>query len=326
MKYIVGYDGGGTKTHIGIFTLDGTLVYESLGLGSNHAASDGAMAHSVIESLLEAGLKALKIKRSDIAYIYLGLSGADTPGDYAKIDKMCAAIFKDIPYSFDNDAWIIMRSGLDKPYGAVAISGTGTNAAAINKQGEKTILRSLGYTLGIYGGGLDIAREGLHYAFRADELTYKETILKSMILKHFSKETMDEVVKLFYPKQQITKQDYGTITGLVFEACEQHDEVACEILRRVGQFIGLQTAGVLKQLAMEKDNVPVVTGGRVLEKTDTILYEMFKETLKHECPNIHLVKPAFKPVVGAFLSALDHLNKKQTKTTEQNLLESGCGL
>jgi len=326
MNYIFAYDGGGTKTHLAVFTLNGFKVYEEIGLGSNHASSDGYLFESVISGLFNNGKKALNISNDAIKFIYLGLSGADTEEDYKKLHKLCNNIFASVPYQFDNDAWIIMRSGLTKPYGAVAISGTGTNAAAMNKTGHKTILRSLGYVLGIYGGGLDIAREALHYAFRADELTYKDTLLKPMILDFFNAQTMDEVVTHFYPKMTINKQTYGKITALVFEASKQNDEVANEILKRIATFIAEQTHGVCKQVGIDKENIPIVTGGRVLEDETTVLFQTFKTKICSFMPQATLIKPKYKPVIGAFLSALDALEIKQTPLIDNNLKESGCEL
>jgi len=326
MNYIFAYDGGGTKTHLCVFTTSGVKVFEQLGLGSNHAASDGHRFESVISTLFNDAKKTLNIDNDAIAFIYLGLSGADTADDYKKIKALLDPIFKAIPYAFDNDAWIILRSALKKPYGVVTISGTGTNAAAINASGQKTILRSLGYVLGIYGGGLDIAREGLHYAFRADELTYKDTKLKPMLLEFFKAKNMDEVVTYFYPTMKISKQDYGKITALVFEASAQGDTVANEILTRIASYLAYQTEGVAKQVDIASKAVPVVVGGRVFEDSNTTLFKAFEEYLKTLMPKATIIKSKYKPVIGAFLSALDCLELKQTELIDNNLKESGCEL
>jgi N-acetylglucosamine kinase-like BadF-type ATPase len=216
-----------------------------------------------------------------------------------------------------------MRSGLNSPYGAVAISGTGTNSAAMNKSGKKAILRSLGYTLGIYGGGLDIAREGLHYAFRADELTYMDTMLRKEIPKLLGKKDMNDVVDLFYPQTKITKQQFGEITALVHQCADQKDQVSINILTKIGICIAEQTAGVMKQVQIDQEKVPVVIGGRVLSSTSPYLVGAFTQTIQSICPKCYIVKPKYKPVVGAYLFALDIMNIKQNAVIDQNLDESG---
>ncbi len=326
MTHIIAFDGGGTKTHMGIFNDVGELLYEIIGPGSNHQGKNGDAYIGVIQTLYEDGLKALSLKPSDIDLVFLGLSGADIESDFVKLYGALRPIFAPVKIKIANDAWIMMRSGLSTPFGAVAISGTGTNAAARNKEGKEAILRSLGYVLGTYGGGLDIAREGLHYAFRADELTYQDTRLKQDIMRLLNAPNMDAVVAMFYPKQTIDKQTFGAITGVVFDAAKQNDDVAIEILKKVGRTIAQQTLGVMKQVDITHLEVPVVIGGRVFYDETTPLMQAFKQTLQHDAPQAYVVRPKYKPYVGAYLSALDELGISQSKLIEKNLSESGCDL
>lgn len=322
MKYIIAYDGGGTKTHIGLFDEVGHVLYQNTGSGCNHASSDGHQFKIVIEKLFLDALHSLKLKPSDISFIYLGLSGADIESDFIKLNQAGSEIFGNIPFKIVNDAWIIMRSGLKSAFGAVAICGTGTNSAAIGIHGEKAILRSLGFTLGIYGGGLDIAREALHFAFRSEELTYHKTLLEAKIPPLLGCSSMNDVVDLFYPTAKLTKQEFGKITALVFECADKGDQVSKEILIKIGKYIGEQTGGVIKQVHIENLEVPVVIGGRVFEGTSPYLINEFTKNLKLTCPKAYIIKPKFKPVVGAYLSALDELNIAQDEQVDKNLNES----
>ncbi|MDC0558828.1 ATPase [Candidatus Izimaplasma bacterium] len=319
MRYIIGFDGGGTKTEISVHDLSGKQHFNKIGKGSNHTSLGGENFHFVIGNLFNDAKKELNITNEDIMFIFLGLSGADLESDFAKLNNACKKIFDEIPFRVENDAWLILRSGLKEPFGAVAICGTGANSAAINKEGKRAILRSLGFTLGIYGGGLDIAREGLHYAFRSEELTYLPTILEQEIPKLLGVKDMSEVVDFFYPKRTITRQKFGEITGLVFRCSEKGDVVSQDILRKVGSFLGLQTSGVIRQVGSENEEIPVVIGGGVFEKANHYLLDSFEASLKSVIPKAQIVRPMYSPVIGAFLSALDELNIKQDDLIEQNL-------
>ncbi len=319
MRYIFAFDGGGTKTEISVHDLSGKQHFSKLGEGSNHTSLGGENFHNVIGNLFDDAKKELKISNEDIVFVFLGLSGADLESDFVKLDNACKKIFNNIPFKVVNDAWLILRSGLKEPYGAVAICGTGANSAAINKDGKRAILRSLGYTLGIYGGGLDIAREGLHYAFRAEELTYIPTILEQEIPTLLGVKDMSEVVDFFYPERKISRQQFGEITGLVFKCSDKGDTVSQDILRRIGTFLGLQTSGVIRQVDCHNEEIPVVIGGGVFEKANHYLLDSFEAALKSVVPKAKIVRPMYSPVIGAFLSALDELNIKQDATIEQNL-------
>ena len=319
MEYIIAYDGGGTKTHIKVLNLKGDTFYEEVGLGCNHTSMYGDTYKVVIEELYNNALKSLKISKEDIKLIFLGISGADLESDFIKLNKLSKEIFLDVPFKIVNDAWIIMRSGLSSSFGAVAISGTGTNSAAINKEGKTAILRALGYTLGIHGGGLDIAREGLHFAFRAEELTNQDTLLETEIPKIFGYKKMEEIIDLFYPKNSISKVKFGEITEVVINCAILGDVVSQDILVRTGKFIGLQTGGVIKQVGIENLEVPVVVGGRVFSSESPLLLDEFTTNLHRICPKAYIVYPKYKPVIGAYLSALDELGIKQSEETEKNL-------
>lgn len=326
MKYIFAYDGGGTKTRINVIDLQGNILFDKTSSGSNIFSIGRIQFTKVIEGLYIEAKEELAIKDADISLVYLGLSGADLDEDYIILNEACDAIFKDVSFVIQNDAWIIMRSGLTTPYGAVCICGTGTNSAAINKKGNRAILRSLSYTLGTRGGGLDIARDALHYAFRADELTYKDTMLKTKIPELLGLNSIADVIPLFYPENLIDKVSFGSITGTVDDCALMGDEVSIMILEDVAKHIALQTIGVMRQVKIDKEEVPIVIGGRVFTLQAKIFMDTFKTVIKKEAPNARIILPTFTPVVGAYLSALDELDIKQTKEIETNLLESGGSL
>lgn len=323
MNYIFAYDGGGTKTRLNVMDYSGHIVFDKTTTGSNIVSSGEHTFKSIIEGLFNDAKEALNIRNSEISFVYLGLSGADLEEDYKRLYDVCRPIFGKIKIEIANDAWIILRSGLKEPYGAVCICGTGTNSAAINKNKEHAILRALSYTLGTFGGGLDIARDALHYAFRAEEMTFKPTVLMTEIPKLLGLENMEQVIPLFYPTRTIDKLAFGSITALVDESAFNGDEVSIMILENVAKHIALQTTGVIKQLKMEMERVPVVIGGRVFQVKTKSFLETFERTLKEIVPSAYIVVPKFTPVVGAYLLALDNQGIRQTDTIEQNLLESG---
>lgn len=319
---IFSIDGGGTKTHLGVFDFKGHMLYEAFSTGCNHQTLGIDTYKTVISELIFRACQALNMEIKDITYIHLGISGADLQSDFDRLNKATKEIVLDVPFYIENDAWLIMRSGLKTMYGAVAICGTGTNSAAVNFDGKKAILRSLGFTLGIYGGGLDIAREALHYAFRAEELTYKKTMLMDHIPPLLGVSCMEEIVPLFYPKVTVDRHQLAKITELTFDLAKKHDEVSIEIIERVGMFLGLQTAGVIKQVGCQNDKIPVVIGGRVLESGSHHLIDAMTHYLKQEIPDAYIVNTIYPPMVGGYLRALDYLKIIQDESIEHNLEET----
>jgi N-acetylglucosamine kinase-like BadF-type ATPase len=318
---IIAIDGGGTKTHVGAFDRQGHLLYETIGTGCNHQSLGVDTYQKVISGLIDQTCQNLNMTLHDIEYVHLGISGADLKEDFDRLNAATKDILNDIPFSLENDAWLILRSGLTHHQGAVCICGTGANAAAVNQDHETAILRSLSYVLGMYGGGLDIARESLHYAFRADELTYYETRLQIEIPKLFGLSSMSEMVSLLYPHNTIDRHQLAQVTALTFRLADEGDPVSIEIVERIGSFLGLETAGVIKQVGMANDHVPVVIGGTVFEKGTHHFIDSMTKHLTQEIPHAYLVRPQYLPMVGGYLRALDHLGIVQDDVIEKNLEE-----
>lgn len=212
MKYIMAIDGGGSKTRCILGSLQGEIIVDLTTAPSNHQIIGIDKTTEVISNLYQNILTIGNCQPKDIAYVVLGLAGADTHHDFSLLNKMASDIFSSVPFEVINDAWLIMRSGTDKFYGAVSIYGTGANAASINKQGQMKILRALDYHLGGGGGGNEIALTGLHYAFRSNELTYKKTALEMAIPRLYHLNTLDNLLEIMYPKNQLSHKEINQIT------------------------------------------------------------------------------------------------------------------
>ncbi len=79
MRYVLGFDGGGTKTECVLMDESGVVLARSRS-GPSNAVNVGAQASAA--ALAEAGSEALRAAAkpaSDVAYIVAGISGAGEP-------------------------------------------------------------------------------------------------------------------------------------------------------------------------------------------------------------------------------------------------------
>lgn len=306
MMFVAAFDGGGTKTRCLIGDTHGRILSDRLGGPSNHQACGPEETKRVLEELLETGLIEAGIQKSDLTYAHLGLAGADLPEDFDMLYGYLGPLFQDIPYKIVNDAWIIMRSGMKSTWGAVCICGTGSNAGAAHPDGRQFILRSLGYSLGNYGGGGDIANEALHHAFRADEWTGPKTLLQHRLPDLLGAKDMDDLVSQFYPDSNpATQKKLKQVPPLVFELASQGDSICQDILIRMGDILGQMTAGVIKRVEMETMDIPVVLGGSIFHGRNPLLIDAFTLALHRTAPKAKLHLPLLPPAAGAYLYALD---------------------
>lgn len=308
MNYIIGFDGGGSKTRGVLANLKGDIIADHTGKSSNYHIIGKKKTKEHIEHIFNTLLREKNIAKKEIKFVFLGLAGADLPVDFAILNTIAKTIFKNIPFKIVNDAWIIMRSGIQQNFGAVSICGTGANAAAVNSNGKKKILRALGYPYGSYDGGSQIANEALQAAFRSNELTGDFTILEKEIPKLFNKKSMEELLPLLHPENKIRHQIYKKIPPLVFECAKEQDSIAINILKTGGKIQGKMVKGALKGAEMPIQQFPLVIGGSIFKGiTPHFIDSMIKE-IKCDYPEIYVIKPSYPPVYGALFYAYDELN------------------
>lgn len=314
MDYIIGFDGGGTKTRCVIGDNKGNILADCSSGPSNHQSIGIEKTKETLNELLLLVLEKTNLSLTDISYIFLGLAGADLPSDFKLLNNMCKEIFGDTKFEVVNDAWIIMRSGTDDAYGAVSIYGTGANAGAINENGDMKILRALTYEIGGYGGGGEISSHALHYAFRSNEETYKKTRLEEELPKLLNYTSMEHLLDDLYPEYKLPYSEFIKLPPLVFKLAGLGDEVCQEILHKLGTIQGEMVNGVLRQANMIGSKFPVVLGGSIYKGESTYFVDAMKKTILNESPEATFNFSKLQPVAGAYLFGLDRLNIKLTKS------------
>lgn len=308
MDYVLGIDGGGTKTRGILMDLEGNLIKDISVGPSNYHTYGIEKASKAISTLFEEVKKEITINA--LKFVYLGLSGADVPEDFKILNTALEPIFGAIPFKVENDTWCVLQSAQSQNWGAVSIYGTGANAGAVGETGEKHILRALNYTAGGYGGGYEMAMAALHYAFRSEEETYKKTALECEIPKLLSVKNMDSVVPLVFPEHQIPYEKILKITPLLFELALKEDAVCLEILRHFGQIQGQMVSGVIKRAKLEDKSVPVVLGGSVYKGISSAFIDAMMQEIQKTAPRAYAVKPDLPPVAGAVLCAFGDVGQK----------------
>lgn len=307
MATVMGYDGGATKTRCVICTGGGVILADEIAGPSNYHIVGLAACARVIRELWDRCLAASGLEAGQVDYIYLGLSGADLPEDFQQLNTVCREIFESVPFTVDNDCWISLRSGLEGRWGAVSICGTGSNAAAVNPQGERTILRALTYEVGNFGGGGDLAKLALHKAFRADDGVGVPTLLQDELPRLFGSRDMVELLNLVFPEPKY-EENIGAIPPLVFALASRGDRVCQDLLLEMGRAMGEAVSAVIRKVGMAELAVPVVLGGSLYRGSNPLLIDELTTTLHRTAPWAEVTVPNLPPAAGACLLALDQLD------------------
>lgn len=304
--YLAGIDGGGTKTECVIGDERGNILSRGISTPSNYQVVGIEAAKFSIQNALNEALENIRITVDEIDYAYLGLAGADLKEDFEILNNICSEIFGKVPFKIVNDSWIGLRAGNDENWGIVTICGTGANTAGRTKDGRELILRGMSYELGNWGGGIDIAKDALYYAFRSEEGTGLKTALEDELPKVLGFKYMKDIVKIIRDKKY-DMEKINIIPELVFELASRGDCVCQRILIDMGHALGEMAGGVIKKLGMEKIEVPVTLVGSVFKGRNPLLIDEYTTTVHRVAPLAKISKSKREPVIGAYYLALDNL-------------------
>lgn len=308
--YYAGVDGGATKTLALCGDGEGNLLGFGLSGPSNYQIVGGAAAMHEAAEALDAALQQAGLARDDLAHTVFALSGADLPADFELLHRQLGVKFPGTSFKLVNDCWAAFRAGTDAPFGAVSICGTGTNAAARNREGAQAALRSLGYECGNWGGASDLAREALHHAFRSEEGTGPKSRLEGDVPAAFGGEFTDysDLAAALRVDLSLKFRSIYLLPLLVFKAASAGDAVAQGILIRMGAAAGGDCAAVIKAVEMAAEPCDVVLAGGMYaaaRQHTPLLIDSFALALHRTAPRARLRLPAFEPAVGAYLLALE---------------------
>jgi N-acetylglucosamine kinase-like BadF-type ATPase len=316
MNYVLGVDGGASKTLCLVATDDGHIVGLGRGGPSNHQVSGLEVAVAQIGRSVQEALAQASVQ--DVRLGLFCLAGADLPEDYAMLSQALDSLEACHKVVVKNDTMAALGSGLSRPWGVVVICGTGTNAAGRAPDGRELIFPGLGHISGDWGGGEAISQEIIRRAMRAWDGRGKPTLLLQMALDRFGASSPEDLLQMLYRNQLEQRQLLG-LAPLAFEAAYAGDDVACELVKEVGTEVGVTARTIIRRLSLEDEDVEVVLAGSVFKARGPLLIDTVQAAVHEVAPRACVVLPKFEPVVGALFLALETAGVELKGSVTENI-------
>mgnify|MGYP001195666567 CR=1 FL=1 len=302
-RYILGVDGGGTKTVCFLADADGRIAGVGRAGCSNHQTGGITAAMENVARCVEEACRRAGVRREEIAFALLGMAGADLPEDFALLREHLARVLAPVPFDVINDTWIAFAAGTRETWGAVSICGTGSNLAVRTPEGKLFTTRALSYMLGNYGGGSHLAEMAMHRAFRCSEGTGEPTLLAWRLPALCGCADMDELALRTYRSDYRYPRDYN-ISRLVFELAAGGDAVCLRLLAAMGGELGEMLGRLIVTARLADEAVPVVLAGTLHTRDDHALMRApLVERLHAFAPRAAVTVAQSPPVLGAALHA-----------------------
>src|SRR5271166_3125297 len=243
-RFLMGIDGGATKTLAAVLDLHSRALYVAHGGPSNEDAVGAAMA---VDSLLQAADEALAqaaITSSELGAAVLAVAGTDT-------DTLAEHV-----RAVRSDDWIVVNdvvgawaTATGAAPGLAVISGTGSNVFGVGPEGRAWRAGGWGHLLGDEGSGYWLGVQSIKAALRDREASGPETALSDAAPAFFGAPSVEALAAMVYTKP-FTKGEIAAFAIETGKLAERGDAVALELYRRGAARLGEQIAAVIRETGL----------------------------------------------------------------------------
>ena len=305
--YVLGIDGGGTKTKGVIANARGTIMAET----SVGPTNPNSVERKVIENELIALMTSLETQNYEVFHqisgVFAGMSGVRDISAKKDMEQLIASLFKkSVDVSVDNDAVIALYSGTLGTSGIVQIAGTGSITYGINEHGKHDRVGGWGHIIGELGSGYGIGNDALRRSFLAYDGMASRTDLIERICDFFEKASLPDILPDVYQVENV-KEQVASLSKLVIDAADNRDDVAKEIIHKHGLYIGESIVSMINKLFISQNskinNLPIVLTGGLFNRLD-LFEDSIRDKLYQAQVGANLIIPAIEPVGGAIVAAL----------------------
>jgi N-acetylglucosamine kinase-like BadF-type ATPase len=300
--YVLGLDGGGSRTLCVILDEDGREISRGQGGPSNHQSVGVEAAKQAIHDAVTTTLDAIGNPVLEAAC--WGMAGFDRPEDEDIIKEMAQALMPEVDVEVVHDSTIALVGGTrGKRVGVVIIAGTGSIAVGYHPSGRVARASGWGHLLGDEGSGYYIALRGLNAATRAHDGRGPMTTLIDRLPRAINVSTLEDLANRIY-LEGWTAPEVANLAPVVLKAADEGDEQAMQIVKDAAMELALAARVVIETLEMVHETFEVVLSGGIFKGSPRIV-EIIQKELSEVNPQAGVILPRQEPVIGAGLIALE---------------------
>ncbi|MGN5653121.1 BadF/BadG/BcrA/BcrD ATPase family protein [Bacillus sp. Brlt_9] len=289
MKYMIGVDGGGTKTEAIAFDKDGNeLVIATSGFGNILINFEEALFH-IMEAIDQCQKGLLNEHCVCICLGLAGVSGANTNELTVRLKKKYGT-----PIEIFNDAMIAQAATLKGKDGILTIGGTG--AICIGKKGEVyEYSGGWGHILGDEGSGYWIALQGLKRMAKQFDQGVTLCPLSIRIQDEFQLLTSSHIKRLVYSS---SKDKVAAIAPFIIEEARNGNDDAHEIIVQAAKELTRITVNIYNKMQFDV-TTSIAISGSILRFVPEI-YAEFKRCCEKSMGDITFVPQSELAAKGTY--------------------------
>jgi len=299
MKYLIGMDGGGTKTISVITDLSGNKLYECTGGPSNILTYDADSISQVIYDLAQKCLSYLDADFSDLHMIMVGTAGAGRRNDAERLEKSLISLIKSKGILFDkifveSDARIALEGAFSGRPGSILIAGTGSIMLGKDAEGNIHRVGGFGRILADDGSGYSIGKQALNAIAKDLDGRGDHTEITKLAETRFNILSPEILITKIYRENF----DVASAVTLVFTAADNKDKVALEIIDKETDALLLHILSMFKKLNQPSMNLAFIGG---IISSNNVFSRALRFKISSTLMTVNLIEPENPPEMGAIL-------------------------
>lgn len=312
-QYLIGLDGGGTKTSAELCDLSCQPFTTAQGGPSNFQVIGVEQAARTILDLVETCCHSVGCSYDRIGCVVSGLTGAGRSVDQERMrdglqreaDRRGLSIGH---FIVESDARIALEGALGGDSGIIVIAGTGSIVFGKDRKGHVHRAGGWGRLIGDEGSGYAIGRE----LFRVVAASLDGRVPKSSMLAILKKKaglsTPESIISALYKEGF----DVASVAPLVIESADKGDRYARKILKAASEEIVDVISAVVRKMKRPSDRtvrIPLVFIGSLLSSKNSYSSRV-ASLLRSSVPSVSIQLPVATPVHGASIMAAARIHRK----------------
>ena len=291
--FVVGIDGGGTKTRVAVCASDGTLLHrETLGAFNLSTIGEDGFRFRV------EGILALCGDMRACGAICVGGAGASgaAMGEILRAELAAHGFAGKLLLCGDHE--IALAGAMQTP-GCVLIAGTGSICYGKNAAGETFRSGGGGHIIDDPGSGYALGRDALATALQTEDGRLSENALHAAVMDAVGGGSFRSILDFVYFSHR-DKGDIAALAPLVLQCAERGDGVSLDILHRGADELGRLVSAVMGRLGLE-NGLPCALAGGLLAEDNVYRRAVCEALAPFCCPTA----PEHDALYGAVQLALD---------------------
>jgi len=260
MRYVLGFDGGGTKTECVLMDESRHILARSRSGPSNpmRVGFGGALA-AVCEAARWA-LQSADVPLAEVIALCAGLAGAGQPDTERKMKRLFEEEFPGKTVVVCTDLELTLEATGEGP-AIVLIAGTGSAAVGRDAHGQIARIGGHGPLLGDEGSAFDVGRRAAIAALHEFERTGANTAMGRLILHELNATSWHEAQSLAHG---VPDEVFPKIFPVVLRAADQGDSAARALLQAAADDLATLVAALIERLQLKDQKFLLAkTGGMV---------------------------------------------------------------